>query len=140
MATRQDTLVKVKAAYRQWDKFKGSARGVDAWLALCADEIRFHSLAAGAAGMEFTESCGCKDDLRRYFDGLAADWEMLHFTPEEYVAQGDCVVMRGRCGFRHRRTGKVLETPKADFLRFSKGKMVEFYEFYDTASALAAAR
>lgn len=39
--------------------------------------------------------------------------------------------------FRHRKTGKVAESPKADVFRFRDGLIVEFAEFFDTARALA---
>jgi uncharacterized protein len=64
----------------------------------------------------------------------------IHFTPEEFVVEGDRVVMIGRCAFRHRRTGKVVDTAKCDVWRFRQGKAVDFMEFYDTAQALEATR
>ena len=48
-------------------------------------------------------------------------------------AEGDRVVMLGRCSWRFKRTGKVVSTPKADSWRFADGKAVEFYEYFDTA-------
>jgi len=47
--------------------------------------------------------------------------------------------MRGSTAWRHKRTGKVADTPKVDFWRFRDGKAVEFYEYYDTAAVFAAA-
>lgn len=41
--------------------------------------------------------------------------------------------------FKHKKTGKILNTPKADFHKFRDGKICEFFEFYDTAQALAVA-
>jgi ketosteroid isomerase-like protein len=32
-----------------------------------------------------------------------------------------------------------VDTPKIDFWRFRDGKVVEFYEYYDTARVFAAA-
>ncbi|MGL4462541.1 MAG: nuclear transport factor 2 family protein [Planctomycetia bacterium] len=42
--------------------------------------------------------------------------------------------------YRHRETGKIAESPKADVVRFRDGQIVEFFEFFDTARALAATR
>lgn len=136
MTETNRNLALVKEAYRRWNEEKGTA--FEFWMDLLAEDIDFRSLGAGAPGMEFTEDCNCKDSVRAYFEGLAGDWEMLHYSPEEYVVEGDRVVMRGHCGWRHRRTGKAVETPKADFFRFRDGKVVAFYEFFDTAAALAA--
>jgi len=57
----------------------------------------------------------------------------------ECFAQGDLVLALGSCAFRNKRTGKVLDTPKADFHKFRNGKTCEFFEFYDTAQAIAQA-
>ena len=69
-----------------------------------------------------------------------ADWELIHFTPEEFIADGDRVVVLSSVAFRFRATGKVAESPKADVFRFRDGKIVEFFEFFDTARAFAATR
>jgi uncharacterized protein len=48
--------------------------------------------------------------------------------------------MRGSTAWRHRRSGNPSDTPKIDFWRFRSGKAIEFYEYFDTAGALKAAR
>jgi uncharacterized protein len=70
---------------------------------------------------------------------LRADWEMIHYTVDRFVAQSDAVFMRGSTAWRHRRTGKIVDTPKVDFWRFENGKAIEFFEYFDTARAFAAA-
>ena len=138
MAEDSANLKLIKDAYARWNVNKELS--FEHWMSLLGDDVRWRSLAAGARGMEFTGGCQGKDEVRNYFVGLAQDWEMQHYTPVHFVAQDDWVVMRGTCGWRHRRTNKVVETPKADFLRLKDGKVVEFHEFYDTAAALDAAR
>lgn len=138
MGQEATNLSLIKSAYSRWNTDK--EQNFQHWMSLVAENVRWRSLAAGARGMEFTGTCDCKDDVLNYFKGLAQDWEMVHYTPVHYVAQDDWVVMRGTCGWRHRHTKKVVETPKADFLRLQDGKVVEFHEFFDTAAALEAAR
>jgi ketosteroid isomerase-like protein len=48
------------------------------------------------------------------------------------------VAVQGSTAWRHRRTGKSVDTAKADFFAFRGGKIVEFFEYYDTARVLAA--
>ena len=72
------------------------------------------------------------------FAGLERDWQMIEFATEHFVAQGDRVVMLGRCAFRYKKTGKVVWTHKADSWRFAGGKAIEYFEFYDTAQVHAA--
>ena len=135
---REETHVSLlKEAYKKWHETK--AGSVEHWLELMTDDIQFHSLGSGAPKMEFTRTSTCKEEVKDYFSQLTSEWEMIHYTIDEYIAQGDRVVALGRCGFRNKRTGKVLETPKADFHRFRNGKMCEFFEFYDTAQLIAKA-
>jgi len=127
----------LKDAYQRWHDSK--AGSVDHWLSLMTDDVNFRSLAEGAKTMEFTRTSSCKDDVKQYFDGLTADWEMINYQIDEYIAQGDRVVALGDVSFKNKRTGKILETPKADFHKFRDGKICEFFEFYDTAQAIEKA-
>jgi ketosteroid isomerase-like protein len=127
----------LRAAYADWVSSKGQS--VEHWMRLLSDEIQFGSLAQGAPLMTFTAPRRTREQVRGYFQGLLNDWEMLRYTVDEFVAQGDAVVMRGSCAWRHKRTGKSVDTPKLDFWRFKDGKAVEFFEYFDTARALAAA-
>lgn len=130
-------LAKLKAAYRAWDKTKGAS--AETWLALCAEDIKTRSLAAGSAPLTFTGHQSGKDKFRAYFAGLAKDWQMVHYRPEFFVTQGNTIAVLAHISFRHRGTGKAFETIKSDFFRFKNNKVVEFVELYDTAAIAAAA-
>ena len=93
----------------------------------------------GAAPLNFAAQYNNDVELRGYFNGLLSEWSMKHYTVNEYIAQGDVVVARGSCAWTHKKTGKLAETPKIDYWRFKDGKAVEFYEYFDTAAAAAAA-
>lgn len=128
----------LRAGYRLWSERDPEA--VAYWMNLLADDVSWRSLADGAAGMEFSRACHCKADVARYFEELARDWDMNHFTVDEFLAQGDRVVVLARCGWTHKRTGTAVESPKVDVFRMRDGKIVEFAEYYDTAKALAATK
>jgi ketosteroid isomerase-like protein len=127
----------LKHAYRRWSETKGGS--ADDWLAICADRMAFGSLAHGAAPTPYLTDYRSREDLKAYFDGIKRDWEMMEYVVDHFVAQGDRVVMLGRCAWRYRKTDKMVWTPKADSWRFEDGKAVEFFEFFDTAQVLAAA-
>jgi len=127
----------LKDAYQRWHDSK--AGSVDHWLNLMSEDVQFRSLAAGAIEMQFTRPSSNKVEVKRYFAGLTSEWEMVYYRVAEYIAQGDRVVALGEISFKHKKTGKILVTPKADFHRFRDGKICEFFEFYDTANALATA-
>lgn len=65
---------------------------------------------------------------------------MNYYTVDEFIAQGDRVVMVGRCGWRNKKSGATIDTPKVDILTIRDSRIVDFFELYDTAKVLAAAR
>ncbi|MCC6889186.1 MAG: nuclear transport factor 2 family protein [Hyphomicrobiales bacterium] len=137
MGNESENVALLREAYALWNESKGGS--VDHWMELLADNISFGSLAGGAfEALPFATFFDRRAELRRYFEGLLNDWEMIHFTAQEFVAQGDAVVMRGATAWRNRRTGKTFATPKIDFWRFRNGKAIEFFEYFDTAGALQA--
>lgn len=121
----------LKEAYRLWHETKG--RSVDHWISICADAIEFGSIAQNLRNVPYMTTYEDVTTLAKYFAGLALDWEMIEFRTENFVAQGDRVVMLGRCSWRARRNGAVVWTPKADSFRMKNGKIVEYYEYFDTA-------
>jgi ketosteroid isomerase-like protein len=129
---------KLRRAYQMWNDTRGAS--VSEWLGLMADDVTLRTVGDGVAGLEFTKGRHGKGEAQGYFAGLAADWEMVHFTPEEFIAQGDRVVVLSNVAFRNRKSGKVSESPKADVFRFRDGRIVEFVEFFDTLGAVAATR
>ena len=138
MADEARNVEILKAAYRRWSESKGGSG--DEWMKLCADNIAFGSLAQGnPPPARYLTAYSSRDALKEYFGGLTRDWEMLEYVPEHFVAQGDRVVMLGRCTWRFKKTGRVVSTPKCDSWRFADGKAVEFFEYYDTAQVHAAA-
>jgi ketosteroid isomerase-like protein len=138
MADEAGNVEILKAAYKSWSDSKGGS--VDDWMKICADNIAFGSLAQGALPTaQYMTAYSSRDALKEYFGGLARDWQMLDWTVEHFIAQGDRVVVLSRCSWRHKRSGKVVSTPKADSWRMSGGKAVEFFEYYDTAQVHAAA-
>jgi ketosteroid isomerase-like protein len=134
---KPDTMEKLRAAYKAWHDTRGQS--VAQWMELMADDVDMRSVADGAPGMEFSKSRKGKGTLHEYFSALAADWEMIHYTAEEFLVDGDRVAVFGRCAFRNRKTGKVADTAVVNRWRFRDGLAVEYYELYDTAKAFAAA-
>lgn len=136
MTNEPEHVGKLRAVYAQWNDTKGAS--VQAWLDLMADDVVMRSLPDGGHEMPFTKGRDGKAEAAAYFAGLGEDWEMVHFTPAEFIASDDRVVVLSRVAFRFRKTGKVAESPKADVFRFRDGLIVECAEFFDTAAAFAA--
>jgi ketosteroid isomerase-like protein len=137
MAAMNENVALLKEAYAQWADHKGS--DCECWMSIMADDASLRSLANGAPETEFTTRRNSKAEIRGYLEGLTRDWEMVNFDMNDFVADGDRVVVIGRVAWRNKVTGKVADTPKVDIWRFRDGKAIDYAEFYDTARAFAAA-
>jgi uncharacterized protein len=137
MSEEAQNVALLRNAYRLWSESKGDS--ADHWLGICADLIKFGSLAQGHYTADYLTAYQSRDELVQYFAGLKRDWDMVEYVAEHFVAQNDRVVMLGRCAWRYKATGKVVSTPKADSWRFADGKAIEFYEYFDTAQLRDAA-
>ena len=126
----------LRSAYRAWE----DSRGTDPsrWIRLFADDIKVRSIADGAPGMEFSMPREGLAQASEYFEHITRDWEMLSCAAEEFIEQGDRLVVVGSCAWRSRATGKAAESPFVHLWRFRGARAVEFREFYDTARAIAA--
>ena len=137
MSNEANHVAVLTEACRRWHDSRGDS--VDHWMSICDEDICFGSIARGAEPqVAYMAEYKARDELGRYFDGLKKDWEMIEYKVDQFVAQGDRVVMLGNCTWRNKNTGKVVSTPKCDSWRFANGKAVEFYEYFDTAQVHAA--
>jgi ketosteroid isomerase-like protein len=137
MTAERENVAVLKEAYAAWAGQKGADCGC--WVNIMADDASLASLADGAPEMAFTASRVSKAGVLGYLEELTRDWEMVSFDMDDYIAEGDRVVVIGRVAWRNKATGKVADTPKVDIWRFRDGRVVEFNEFYDTARSYAAA-
>jgi uncharacterized protein len=130
-------LVLLRGLYKRWAETKGG--NVDEILGLLADDVVWRSIANGLHGLNFAKEPLTKPNVRSYFENLGKDWELVFFDVERMIAQNNSVVVVAECSFRHRRTGKSFMSPKVDIWDFRRGKVVAFFEYFDTASAIRSA-
>ena len=130
----QENLAALQSVYRNWHESKGGSVGEI--LDLFDEQIEMHSALAADVPAPVAGTHVTRAEARNYFDGLLAEWEMLYYEVDRFVVadHGDEIVMVGRCAFRNKATGKVLDTPKIDVCTFRDGKIVRFQESYDTLS------
>jgi len=128
---------RLKDAYSAWSESKGVSSAQ--WLELLGDGIEMRSvLEPGAVPDDFAALRRSKTEAMEYFQTLARDWEMIDFRPERFIDGGDDVVMVGRCAWRNRATGRIVDTPKVDVWRFEGGKAVDFLEMFDSLAFMRA--
>ena len=117
-------------AYARWNETKGgSAAEV---LALFDDRVEMRSVLSEELPSEIAGSHLSRDQAASYFAALARDWEMIYFDVYQFVADGDDVVMIGRCAWRNRETAAEVDTPKVDIWHFENGKVTRFFELFDS--------
>jgi ketosteroid isomerase-like protein len=128
--------VRVRQAYALWSE-SGGMRS-DQWMALLADSIEMRSVLTPDLPDDLAATRRTLSGALEYFETVARDWEMIHFTVERVVDGGDDVVMIGRCAWRNRATGRIVDTPKVDVWRFEGGKAVSFLEMFDSLAFVRA--
>jgi uncharacterized protein len=133
----ETAIERLKAAYRAWADTKGAS--IETWVGLLADVVDFRSLANGRLGIPWTKTRRSPAEVREYLRDLTTTFEMEHYTIERYVCQDDTIVVICSTGWRNRATGKRFDTPKVDVWRVKDGKIVAFFEYYDTAAVGEAA-
>lgn len=139
--TDNPNLARLEGVYARWSQTKGG--NVDEILDLFDEDVEMHSALSAdipdaIAGVHLR-----REQAAEYFEGLLRDWEMLSYDIDRFIVgeNGEEIVMVGRCAWRNRATGGVVDTPKVDIHTFRNGRVVRFQEVYDTlgfARALGA--
>ena len=117
-------------AYARWAETKGG--NVDEILAMMDDDIVMDSVLSPEVPNEISGVHSGKEQAAAYFAGMLAEWEMVDWQVDRYVADGDDIVMVGSCHWRHRATGREVRSPKIDLWHFDHGRATRFYEMFDT--------
>lgn len=135
-ATATANVKTLKKLYAQWGKTKGAS--AESIVQALAPNVVWGSLSAGADPIAFTKMRKSREEVGDYFRGLESGFKMNYYNVKEYVAGGPYVLVLADISFTNKKTGKTFVSPKADLWRFSRGKVTEFYEYYDTAAVMAS--
>ena len=127
---------RLRDAYALWSDSRGTRS--DQWIDLLADTIEMRSVLTPDLPDDFAATRRTLSGALEYFQTLARDWEMIDFKAERFVDGGDDVVMVGRCAWRNRATGRIVDTPKVDIWHFEDGKAVSMLEMFDSLAFVRA--
>ncbi|HEX5691443.1 MAG TPA: nuclear transport factor 2 family protein [Roseiflexaceae bacterium] len=109
---------------------------IPAILDVFADDVELHEPPGGTP--PFTGVYHGLDGAATFFRNLVETVDVLAMEPQEFVAQGDVVVVLGHYRFRPKTTGIPYDTDWAMVWRFRDGKVSKFQVHYDTATEAAA--
>jgi ketosteroid isomerase-like protein len=132
-AEKNPHVVALREAYRRWLETRGGS--ADEILALFDVRVEMRSVLDADLPSDLAGTHRTKAEAAEYFAALARDWEMLDYAVDQFIADGefgDDVVMIGRCAWRHRETGNVVDSPKIDIWHFEFGKVTRFTELFDS--------
>jgi len=79
-----------------------------------------------------------KDSVKELFASLSNYWESFNLTPDEFIEQGDTVVVLSHSEAKGKETGNEVKLPWVHIWRFSDGKASEVQALTDTALAADA--
>jgi len=136
MAEIATPAARLERAYQLWSESR--AGRCDQFLALVADSIDMRSVLAPELPDDLAAVRSTREEVEQYFETIARDWEMVSFEVDRIVDGGDDVVMVGRCAWRNRATGKVIDTPKVDVWRFEDGRAISYLEMFDSLGFMQA--
>jgi sugar lactone lactonase YvrE len=113
-----------------------AAGDVEGFAALMAQDIVWNE-ADGNPYADLNPYIGPEAVLTGLFARLLTDWDEFTATPNEFVVEGDRVVVFGRYGQTWKPTGQVLDLPFVHSWTVQEGRLVAFQQYTDTAALVA---
>ena len=120
----------VQEVNKRWSETKGG--NADEVLGAFADKVQMLSTLSPDIPHEVSGTHFTKAQAAQYFESVARDWEMIDFVTDRYITDEDDIVMVGRCHWRHRETGRDVDSPYVQIMHFEDGKVTQFIELFDS--------
>jgi ketosteroid isomerase-like protein len=79
-----------------------------------------------------------REGVGQFFKKVSEVEDVVEFEPEEYIAQGNKVVVLGRFTMRIKATGRNISSAWAHVWTLENGQITRFYEYVDTAVVSSA--
>ncbi|HEX7363317.1 MAG TPA: nuclear transport factor 2 family protein [Bryobacteraceae bacterium] len=119
------------------ESYAAFGRGdIPAVMEYLTDDIEWYG--AGPKELPLAGTWRGRNEVREFFRDLNETQEILTFEPQEFIAEGDTVVVLLRYRARVKATGRTVETDLVHFFTVRGGKVSRLRQFYDTAALLYA--
>ncbi|TQV83606.1 nuclear transport factor 2 family protein [Denitrobaculum tricleocarpae] len=103
-------------------------------VSLFDDEASYNAVAR-CEDFSFAGPCHGRRAVLENIARIHADYDLEKYAVTRMIAQDDLVAVHADVGFRYKSTGNLVAIDKVDLFRMRDGKIIEFNEFFDTASA-----
>ncbi len=113
-----------------------AAGDMEGFAALMAPDIVWNE-AEGNPYADLNPYIGPEAVMSGLMSRFVTEWEDISVTPQEFVVEGDRVVVFGRYGETWKATGQVLDIPFVHSWTVKKGRLVAFQQYTDTAALVA---
>lgn len=74
------------------------------------------------------------------FSRIGGEWDFYTAEPQEYIVEGERLVVIGQYEARHKATGKTLDAPFVHVWTVQNNEITAFQQYTDTAAQVAATR
>lgn len=127
----QDNL---KIAQQAYADFK--AGNITALLKLVSDNVEW--VLPEVPGVAVSGTRQGRDGVTDFFRTLDESQEVISFEPQQFISEGDKVVVLGSYSFRVKGTRQQFDSEWAHVFTIQNGQITRFQEFTDTAAVAVA--
>jgi uncharacterized protein len=130
----QDNIQIVRKAYQ--DFMSGN---IPALLESLSDEVDWF-IPGPSNVVAFVGQRRGRQQVGEFFSELAKSQSAKEFEPQEFIGDGDKVVVLGRQQWQVKSTGRTYADEWAHVFWMEKGKIARFKEYHDTEAEVSAHR
>jgi ketosteroid isomerase-like protein len=123
----------VREAYRLF--LNGDIQGV---IERCHDDAEWTSPESDT--IPFAGMYRGKQGIAEFFSRMSENADPVRFEPQEFIAEGDKVVVQGQATWHAKPTGRTFDSPFTHVLTMRDGKVARFEAYADTAAGERAFR
>ena len=111
-------------------------KDIQGLLALYSDQIEW--VGHDSDYIPFAGTYRGKNQVAEFFSDLEQAQEAIRFEPQNFIAEGDKVVVTGEAKWLVKATGRQYDNPWVHVFTVRDGKVVRFQHYDHTAAAEAA--
>ncbi|WP_460719421.1 nuclear transport factor 2 family protein [Nocardia heshunensis] len=130
-----DAMTTLKGFYAAEAAYLTEGAGFEEMARYLAPDVVMHQAESLPYGGLWHGRCG----FRGFLEAMAAAWDGLWFDEQQFLTDGDRVVVFSRGRLRARASGRMVETSLLQWISFEDGLITEFRPYYQDTSVVLAA-